>query len=90
MNKKNIPILSITLGDPCGIGPEIVAKTLYFLEKKKINILFKVIGSKSAFVKATEHSKLKANFNNIEEFINFDGKFHYACLFHHARLLERS
>jgi len=77
MNKKNKPILSITLGDPCGIGPEIVAKTLYFLERKKINILFKVIGSKSAFVKATDICNLKANFNNIEEFINFDGNIRF-------------
>ena len=26
--KKNIPVIAITLGDPAGIGPEIVAKTL--------------------------------------------------------------
>ena len=27
--------LGATLGDPCGIGPEIVAKALNFLNKKK-------------------------------------------------------
>ena len=43
-----------------------------FYGKKKINILFKVIGSKSAFIKASEASNLKTNFTNIEEFINFD------------------
>ena len=31
---KNISIC-ITLGDPLGIGPEISAKALYFLNKKK-------------------------------------------------------
>ena len=35
MTEKNI--YCITLGDPYGIGPEIVAKALNFLSKKKIN-----------------------------------------------------
>ena len=48
---NNLP-LCITLGDPLGIGPEITARTLDFLQKKKVNISFIVIGSKKAFHKA--------------------------------------
>ena len=50
--------LCITLGDPLGIGPEITARTLDFLQKKKININFIVIGSKKAFYKACESLKI--------------------------------
>ena len=42
-NINNLP-LCITLGDPLGIGPEITVKTLDFLQKKKINIIFIVVG----------------------------------------------
>lgn len=28
MNKKSIPLIAITPGDPCGVGPEIVVKSL--------------------------------------------------------------
>ncbi len=77
MNKENKVILCITLGDPCGIGPEIVAKALYFLEKKNTNLLFKVIGSKSAFLKACKTSHIKSKFSNIDEFINFDSKIDF-------------
>ena len=53
MTNNDIP-LCITLGDPLGIGPEITARTLNFLQKKKINLSFIVIGSKKAFYKACE------------------------------------
>ena len=42
MNKINKIILCITLGDPCGIGPEVVAKTLCFMEKKKLTYFLKL------------------------------------------------
>ena len=51
LSYKNKP-LCITLGDPSGVGPEITAKALNFLNKKKITIHFIVIGSKIAFNKA--------------------------------------
>ncbi len=78
MVKKNNITLGITLGDPCGIGPEISAKVLSFLEKKKVNINFIVIGSKTAFDKACKISSLKSSFSNIKEFINFDGKISFS------------
>ena len=64
--------LGITLGDPLGIGPEIVAKTLNYLSKINANVCFKVIGSNSAFNKACQISNINSNLKNIEEFINFD------------------
>ena len=53
-NINNLP-LCITLGDPLGIGPEITARTLDFLQKKKINLSFIVIGNKKSFYKACEN-----------------------------------
>lgn len=64
--------LCITLGDPYGIGPEIVAKALYYLNKKKINTIFKVIGSKTAFKKACKVIGISNHIENIEDFIDFD------------------
>ena len=41
---RAIPRLLITLGDPCGIGPELLTKTIHIL-KRSSNI--KVIGAKA-------------------------------------------
>ena len=70
-NINNLP-LCITLGDPLGIGPEITARTLNFLQKKKINLNFIVIGSKKSFYKACENLDINNSFINIMEFIDFD------------------
>ena len=64
--------LCITLGDPLGIGPEITAKTLDFLQKKKVNISFIVIGSKKAFHKACENLNINKKLKYIKEFIDYD------------------
>ena len=68
---NNLP-LCITLGDPLGIGPEITARTLDFLQKKKINISFIVIGSKKAFHKACENLNINEKLKYIKEFIDYD------------------
>ena len=70
-NINNLP-LCITLGDPLGIGPEITARTLDFLQKKKINISFIVIGSKKAFYKACENLNINKKLKYIKEFIDYD------------------
>lgn len=44
--KKTIPTIAITLGDPAGIGPEVVAKTLRDSRLPK-GFQFKVLGTKS-------------------------------------------
>ena len=71
MTNNDIP-LCITLGDPLGIGPEITARTLDFLQKKKINISFIVIGSKKAFHKACNNLNINKKLKYIKEFIDYD------------------
>ena len=73
---NNMP-LCITLGDPLGIGPEITARTLDFLQKKKIDISFIVIGSKKAFHKACENLNINKKFTYIKEFIDYDEKIEF-------------
>ena len=68
---NNMP-LCITLGDPLGIGPEITARTLDFLQKKKINISFIVIGSKKAFHIACNNLNINKKLIYIKEFIDYD------------------
>ena len=75
-NINNLP-LCITLGDPLGIGPEITARTLNFLQKKKINLSFIVIGSKKAFYKACENLDINNKLKNIIEFIDYNGKIEF-------------
>ena len=70
-NINNLP-LCITLGDPLGIGPEITVKTLDFLQKKKINISFIVIGSKRAFHKSCDGLNINKKLKYIKEFIDYD------------------
>tara|TARA_B100000886_G_scaffold339208_1_gene303974 strand:- start:814 stop:1755 length:942 start_codon:yes stop_codon:yes gene_type:complete len=69
--------LCITLGDPLGIGPEITVKTLDFLQKKKINISFIVIGSRRAFHKACDELNINKKLKYIKEFIDYDGNIDF-------------
>ena len=71
LSYKNKP-LCITLGDPSGVGPEITAKALNFLNKKKITIHFIVIGSKIAFNKACYNLNISNDISNIKDFIDFN------------------
>ena len=66
--------LCITLGDPLGIGPEISAKAINFLNKKNITINFTVIGSKKAFDLACYKLNISSNMANIKKFIDFNEK----------------
>ena len=75
-NINNLP-LCITLGDPLGIGPEITARTLNFLQKKKINLSFIVVGSKKAFYKACENLDINNKLKNIIEFIDYNEKIEF-------------
>ena len=75
-NINNLP-LCITLGDPLGIGPEITVKTLDFLQKKKINISFIVVGSKRAFHKACNDLNINKKLKYIKEFIDYDEKIDF-------------
>ena len=64
--------LGITLGDPNGIGPEITAKTLNFLNKKKIPLKFILLGSQEAFLRSCNLAEVDYKLPNIKEFISFN------------------
>jgi len=58
MKKNNKPLLGITMGDACGIGPEIICKI--FLRKSYKNFCdFVVIGNKFLFDRTIEHYDYK-------------------------------
>ncbi len=70
--------LGITLGDPCGIGPEISAKALNYFCKKKLPFKFIVIGNKHSFLKACDFSGIKNNkLYCIKEFIDIQSDLKY-------------
>ena len=62
--------IGVTLGDPFGIGPEIVAKSLNFLNKKNFSSQFILIGNKFSYLKACEISKINPKMKIIKKFIN--------------------
>jgi 4-hydroxythreonine-4-phosphate dehydrogenase len=60
--------LGITIGDPCGIGPELVVKTLFLLQKTKPRLLkeFIVIGNRNVLERANkEFLNAKLNFKGL-------------------------
>ncbi len=68
-NKKN-QIIGITFGDPCGIGPEIIAKAL---SEPSVNKLakFQIIGDFSVFKKYLRKPLKNCSFLDLK---NFDNK----------------
>lgn len=88
---KNHQYIGITYGDPAGVGPEIVNKTLKKWKKLK-NVKLKIIGSKK-FLKKFQFSKNHSNeiqfaeskkFNNVNftpgKLTKNNGKHAYECL----------
>ena len=59
--ENNKPIIGILLGDPSGIGPELISKLLIHQEVEKANIL--VIGEKNVLHEA---NKLTGNDPHLE------------------------
>ena len=57
------PIIAITMGDPGGIGPEIILKTLQNTSSKKA--IYLVIGCDEVFQYALERSQIHFRFNVI-------------------------
>ncbi len=72
--ENNKPIIGILLGDPSGIGPELISKLLHHQEVKKANIL--IIGEKNVLYEADKltgfHSDLE--YVNSYEQVKFNGK----------------
>ena len=72
--KKNDLLLGVTLGDPCGIGPEISAKSIHFFNKNKLPYRFIIIGNKNSFLKACKICKVNPYLDNIKDFIDIKSK----------------
>ena len=68
-NKSNIALL---LGDPAGIGPELISKLLNDEMTKKANIV--IIGEKQVFESGNSITGISHNIDVVENFdeINFD------------------
>jgi hypothetical protein len=75
--KMNMPIIGITLGDPCGIGPEITVKALGN-EKIYRNCRPVVIGDRSILESAMSGCSINLEINTINE--PSEGKFRYGSI----------
>ena len=67
MNKQK-PLIAILLGDPSGIGPELISK---FLKNKSINADVVIIGEKKIADKGDQIAKIKNNYNLIDDIKRF-------------------
>ena len=72
--KNNKPNIALLLGDPSGIGPELISKLLERNELDNANIL--VIGEKQILEDANAITGKSQNLKFIQSFkdVNFDGK----------------
>ncbi len=66
--------IALTIGDPGGIGPELAAKSIHFLQKKKFPIKIYLLGDIYSFKRALSISGLKIRKSSNLEFINFNHK----------------
>jgi len=64
-NKPNKPLLGITMGDPAGIGPEVIAKALTVAKVKRLCRAL-VIGSFPVMQQTVKNLKLKINVIRVE------------------------
>lgn len=74
-------IIGIILGDPAGIGPEIVCKVLADNDwKGKFNPV--IIGSEESFLNGMEVSKVKLEYRKVHSFSDLDTESNEIILFH--------
>jgi 4-phospho-D-threonate 3-dehydrogenase / 4-phospho-D-erythronate 3-dehydrogenase len=62
---QKLPLLGITMGDPAGIGPEVIAKALARPTLKRICFPL-VIGSRSVMQQTVKRLKLKLELSSVE------------------------
>ena len=67
LNNKKTPIIGITMGDPCGIGPEIIAKALSNPSVHKLG-KFQIIGDLQVFKKYSKNSLKNCSFIDLKNF----------------------
>ena len=74
INRKRRPIIGITMGDPAGIGPEIIVKSL---SNKEIYEMCEplVIGDKNVILRALDIAKKDLKINYITSLNNRQSKF---------------
>jgi 4-phospho-D-threonate 3-dehydrogenase / 4-phospho-D-erythronate 3-dehydrogenase len=65
-NKQNKPLLGITMGDPAGIGPEVIAKALVVAKVRRLCRPL-VIGSFPVMQQTLKRLKLKMNVIRVED-----------------------
>lgn len=70
MNKINI---GITMGDPAGVGPEVLVKAISHLYKKRLSLIYSIIGDKYVLEKNIKKLGLR-NFLGEKEIKLFDLK----------------
>ena len=72
--ENNKPIIAILLGDPSGVGPELISKLLINQEVEKANIL--VIGEKNVLHEANKLTGSSPHLKYVEnhEEVKFNGK----------------
>ena len=85
-----IPVIALTMGDPGGIGPEIILKSLKKISPQKA--LFIVIGSKEVFQYAAKRLHLPFRFHLIpalkRSFLN-SGQVHFLDITSEAEKMAR-
>jgi len=64
-NPKGKPLLGITMGDPAGIGPEVIAKALAGTKLRRLCFPL-VIGSRSVMQQTIKKLKLKLDVRSVE------------------------
>ena len=65
LNSKGKPLLGITMGDPAGIGPEVIAKALAGTKLRRICFPL-VIGSRSVMQRTVKKLRLKLDVGSVE------------------------
>lgn len=63
--RKRLPLLGITMGDPAGIGPEVIAKALAGPKLRRICFPL-VIGSRSVMQQTVKNLKIKLTVRSVE------------------------
>jgi len=64
-NSRHLPLLGITMGDPAGIGPEVIAKALAGTKLRRICFPL-VIGSRSVMQQTAKNLRLKLEVRSVE------------------------
>ena len=71
-NKKSKLLIGVTMGDPCGIGPEIILKALKSPAIRKL-ARYVIIGNKGVFDKTARALNIPMEYSSISHISDIDG-----------------